>query len=85
LNNSPLRWLKVPLPLEPKLYLPGLARNNAMNSGRLRTPSVAGTTITPLVRATSTIGTKSRATSYGSLLLNDGPMECVLPVAMRSV
>ena len=33
LNNSLARWLAVPLPAEPKAYLPGSFLNKAINSG----------------------------------------------------
>ena len=74
----------VPLPLEAKLSWPGFDLASSISSFMSLTGSMGLTTRTLGTSATWMIGAKSLIGSYGSFE-SDGPIECVLLVAISRV
>ena len=62
-NSSPLRWLKFPVPLEPRFILPGLALAYAMNSGTVLAANDGFTSRTKESLLMLATGTMSRMTA----------------------
>src|SRR5206468_8856624 len=72
LKSSLTTWMTLPTPAEPKLSFPGRARASAMSAARLSSFDPALTTMTKGVCAIIAEGTRSPATSQGSLSYSPG-------------
>src|SRR5688572_25156090 len=85
LNSSPDRWIEVPLPLEAKLMVPGLDLATATSSGTVFAGTDGCATSTFGTPATSTIGAKSFAASYGIFAYRLVLIACVPTVPISNV